>query len=269
MAALAYREHAPAPALRRVVACYWTLHAGPECAPHRVLPDGCLDILFDLRTPRAEIVGVMTKAIVADGNRALDLLGVRFLPGEAPSFLGVAGRETRDDNLALGDVWGALGREIESRVAEARTTRERLRLIDDLLLSRAMRRRAPDRRVRAAVDRVRAQRGAVDVDALARDVGLGERQLERAFDVHVGLGPKAFARVMRLQALVAEMSNVKSSFAALACAIGYADQAHLNRDVRALAGVTPVELWRERAMSDSYNAGVEAGVTNDAWLPNS
>jgi AraC-like DNA-binding protein len=255
-----YEEHAPAKALQRVVACYWTLTAVPGHTTHRVLPDGCLDILVDLSSGRAEVVGVMTKAIVSAQRRGLDLLGVRFQPGEAPSFFGLVGRDTRDIQLALPDVWGPFGRAFEGRITEARSTGDRRRLLDEVLLSRMVRRRAPDRRIRAAVDLVSARAGAIDVSRLATHVGLGERQLERAFDHHVGLGPKAFARVMRLQALVSSMQRAPRSFAALAADHGFSDQAHLVREVRALSGVTPGELFRERgAMSDSFNPslGVE------------
>lgn len=246
---LVYQEHPPAAALRRRVACYWTLTAGPRCPAHRVLPDGCLDILIDFTRPRAEVVGVMTTAIVAQGGRAVDVLGVRFHPGEAPAFLGLAGRETRDDTLLLADVWGPIGRAFEGRLAEVADHAARLRLVDELLLSHLHHARAPDHRVRRVVERVRAARGTVDVDTLAVEVGLSQRQLERAFDVHVGLGPKAFARVMRLQAVVAEMEKGPASWARLAADAGYSDQAHLVREVRALSGVTPGALRRERGLA--------------------
>ena len=255
----AYREHPPAPALRCVVACYWTLTTPPGWPPHRVLPDGCLDILVDVTRARAQVVGVMTTAIVSRDEGARDLLGVRFHPGEAPAFLGVFARETRDDDFLLADVWGAFGRAFEGRLAEAGDRAARLQLLDRLLLHHAAHARAADRRVRRAIERVRVTRGAVEVEPLAREVGLGARQLERAFDVHVGLAPKAFARVMRLQALVAELGRLSTSWARLAADVGFSDQAHLVREVRALCGVTPGELLRERGMSDSFNPERAAG----------
>ena len=90
---------------------------------------------------------------------------------------------------------------------------------------------------------------------LARDLGLGERQLERVFVERVGLGPKAFARVARLQAFLPHLDGAggRTSWAALAVGLGYADQAHMVREIKRLAGVTPTELARARAMSDSFN----------------
>src|SRR5512140_643622 len=246
-----YREHAPAPELARSVACYWTIEA-TMTPGHRVLPDGCMDILFDLdaaESPR--VIGVMTAAIVTPAQTRTRLFGVRFLPGEAFAFLDVSGKEGRDRVLSLEDAWGAAARALRDRVREAKDTAARVRILDEELVAR---RRAPaDPRVRAAVHAIRAARGAVRVELLAGRAGLGARQLERLFDERVGVGPKAFATVARMQALLDAMAAGGRGFAALAAELGWADQSHLVRDLRALAGLTPGELARALRMSDSSN----------------
>ncbi|HEY4223835.1 MAG TPA: helix-turn-helix domain-containing protein, partial [Myxococcota bacterium] len=129
---------------------------------------------------------------------------------------------------------------------------------DRALLQRV--RRPADRRVRAAVALLRS--GQARIADVAARVNVGDRQLERLFREHVGVAPKAYARVMRVQSLVRaldDVSCVAPSWADLAVAHGFADQAHLIRDVRALAGVTPTALLRERtgsgidAMSEMFN----------------
>ena len=76
-------------------------------------------------------------------------------------------------------------------------------------------------------------------------MGLSERQLERLFDERVGYGPKTFARVVRLQRAVESIARpagprgTTASWATFARDCGYADQAHLIREFRALTGVTP------------------------------
>ena len=246
-----YREHRPAPALRSAVACYWTLRGrAAEGDPgHRVLPDGALDLLFDVEAGEAQVIGVMTRAIVSAASGAVDLVGVRFHPGEAASFLGVAARDTRDRALGLREVCGVWGRELAQRIADAHDDDDdgsaRVAILDRALLARG-RKQAPDRRVRAAIATVSA--GARDLVDVARASELSARQLERVFDDHVGIGPKVFARVLRVQAVVAaaDAARAEIAWADLAAAHGFADQAHLIREVRALAGVTPTALVRER-----------------------
>jgi AraC-like DNA-binding protein len=81
------------------------------------------------------------------------------------------------------------------------------------------------------------------VDGLA--LGLSERQLRRRFVDAVGYGPKTLARILRFQRFLA-LAGSGEDLARLALAAGYADQAHLTRETRRLAGRTPLELANAR-----------------------
>jgi AraC-like DNA-binding protein len=249
-----------------------------------------MDLIFDFDVePSARVVGVMTTAIVTHPRpvgASVDLLGVRFRPGEAPALLGVAARETRDRALGLREVCGGWGRELadhlcaanprsrsgplSSSVRDSRSRSDpdpRFARLDAALLARG-RRFAPDRRLRRAL--VELAGGARDVASLAERVGLGERHLLRLFDEHVGIGPKAFARVVRVQLLVASVDAIppgaEARWADLAAAHGFADQAHLVRELQALTGVTPTTLLRERSrgrlgVSETFNPPAVAPAT--------
>jgi AraC-like DNA-binding protein len=86
-----------------------------------------------------------------------------------------------------------------------------------------------------------ALRRGASVGGVARDVGLSERQLERLFHERAGLAPKTYARIARFRATVLD-ARAGESFAAAAATHRYADQAHFNRDVRALTGRAPTAL---------------------------
>jgi len=275
-----YEEHAPCPALRNHVACYWTLDGvlesdrlvstrTPSAPPggHRVLPDGCMDLLMDL-AGGASLVGTMTTAIVAPTTPRTRFFGVRFRPGEAFAFVGVPGVDVRDAVLPLRDAWGSLADRLADRVASAPDTAARVAAVDRELLGVLARTRPADARVRRAVMQILGSPAEARVAWLARDVGVGERQLERAFGERVGIGPKAFARVARLQMLVERLAHTAPGaapqWAALAADVGYADQPHLVREVKRLAGITPTELARVYAMTDSFNTEPAARDTTGA-----
>ncbi len=265
MVIVGYREILPAPALRRHVACYWE-RTGEDPSPHRVLPDGCMDILFWLGDALAEprIIGTMTRAIVAGGASGASVMGVRFRPGEAFAFLDVLAADARDASLTAREA----GRPDLLPLADAvgrpsMGVAGRARAIDAWLLSRLPSARPADPRVRRAVTLLEASRGTVRVADVAVAAGLGDRQLERAFAERVGIAPKALARVFRFEALVATVDRhlraasprgvLAIPWARAATDVGYADQAHMTREARALAGVTPTALAAER-MSDSFKA---------------
>jgi transcriptional regulator GlxA family with amidase domain len=95
------------------------------------------------------------------------------------------------------------------------------------------------------------RRGALPVRALAADVGLGERRLERAFHARVGVPPKLLARIVRFRAACRGLAR-GSAQAEVAHACGYADQSHLLRDFHDFAGTTPGRLLAE-PVSDSFD----------------
>lgn len=90
-----------------------------------------------------------------------------------------------------------------------------------------------------------------DFPAQAGALGVSDRHLRRLVRTYSGHGLKEFHRVRRLQhaASVATRKRVPN-WACLAVEVGFADQAHLIREFRALAGVTPVALREERRALD-------------------
>ncbi|MFF0079383.1 DUF6597 domain-containing transcriptional factor [Streptomyces canus] len=191
----------------------------------RVLPDGCMDLLWN--EGRLLVAGPDTRAHVAGGAPST-WAGVRFYPGTAPAFLGVPAHELRDRRVELADLWPAPEvRRLRSRVEKALDPATAL---EEIALERA----APaDPVLNALVTALDAGR---PVAMTADELGLGARQLHRRSLAAFGYGPKTLARILRLRrALVLAGAGVP--FAETAVRSGFADQAHLARDVKELAGV--------------------------------
>jgi len=215
-----------------------------------VLPDGCIDFLFDLVSGEARVIGPMQSAEVVSLPAGARLFGVRFLPGAASVFLDVEASALVDVDAPLAELTRAARYSLAERVALARNDRERSAVVTDFLGETCARRRPLDTRIEAAVGLL-ARRGT-SVPEVAEAVGLGERQLERLFRDRVGLRPKHYARIARLEhtlrlAAVSSAEPPSSSQAELAARAGYADESHLLRDFRDLVGLTPAALRAERA----------------------
>ncbi|MFK4221998.1 DUF6597 domain-containing transcriptional factor [Streptomyces sp. NPDC019890] len=194
-----------------------------------VLPDGCMDLLWT--DGRLLVAGPDTHGYVPDvwGVR---YVGVRFAPGTAPAFLGVPAHELRDRRVDLSDLWGAAeARRLTERIDEAA---DRVAGLEALALHRAAAAGPPDPLLAEVVRRLDA---GGTVAGAADAVGLGARQLHRRSLDAFGYGPKTLARVLRLQrALTRVRDGVPYAEAALGA--GCADQAHLAREMRDLAGIT-------------------------------
>jgi AraC-like DNA-binding protein len=235
---------APPRALVDRVAAFWR-HGGCG-AKIRVLPDGCMDFWFDLESGRARLIGAMTEAFVVTIPAGGRYFGVRFQPGVAAEYFAETAREFVDLDAPLADVTEAGRFGLAERVAEARDHAGRVAAVTTFLESPAHRSRAADHRVRRAVRLLRRDPTGASVQGIASALGVSARQLERLFAERLGYGPKQFARIVRLERAVLLMHTPLRGQAVLAAAAGYADESHLIREFRALAGTTPAELARER-----------------------
>jgi AraC-like DNA-binding protein len=184
---------------------------------------------------RLIVAGTDTRASTTGVPSApAQVVGVRFRPGAGAAALGVAAHELRDRRVDLEDLWGAPARELAQRLAAGGP----VALLEAAVAARV---RPLDPIVVAAAGRIAAGARVAEV---ARAVALSERQLRRRFHDAVGYGPKTLDRVLRLQRFLgmAGTAGGREGLAALASAAGYADQAHLSADARALTGRTPTEL---------------------------
>lgn len=198
----------------------------------RILPDGCLDVLVIDGQPL--VAGPDTSARLHDGA-AHEVLGVRLHAGRGPALLGVPAGELRDLTLPLAALWGdRRARELAARVTSTR-----------LLGEWALATSEPDplgRRLHALLD------GGWSISRAADELGYSPRQLHRRALPLFGYGLQHLGRVLRLDRAVAA-ADAGAQWADVAAQAGYSDQAHLSRDFRALAHVTPSGLRDERVRS--------------------
>ena len=234
MVGVSYREHPPPPALSPWLECLWE-RAGESGAPVRVLPDGCIDVVW-MQPDDTRLVGANTTAFVVALAPGTRVIGARMRPGGAPALLGIDAEQVRDDRPSLRAVLGDEG----ARVAAALDDdADPLATLSGWLQARRLRARAPDPVVAAAVDRL--ARRADGVSRLGDALGVSERALRRRVTSAVGYGPKRLARVLRLRRALAA-AGPGAELARLAFEAGYADQAHFSNDCRELAGVSPSAL---------------------------
>ncbi len=200
----------------------WRRAVPPGGPTARVLPDGCLDLIW--RDGSIFIAGPDTTAQVGTAPPGSRFFALRFAVGTGPGVLGAPADEFTDQRVPLDAVCPA---------AEVRRLAEAPDPIAALEAFALRRWHEPDRAMVAVAAAARAGR---PVGAIADDCGLSPRHLQRRCRSTFGYGPKTLARILRLQTAVA-LARAGRPFADVSVAAGYADQAHLSRDVKALAGV--------------------------------
>lgn len=184
------------------------------------------------------VCGPRTRALFKQTTGVVQAVSMRFKPGWSTPLLGVPAHALTDRFIPLEDIWGQAGDELRHELLETRTAAE---VIDRV--SRAITRRMQDTfepaSARLARRAVRLLEGdEVRVESVAERLGVTARHLRRAFTESVGIGPKDFARTVRLQRAV-RMTATSLDWGRIARDAGYYDQAHLIADFRELIGLTP------------------------------
>jgi AraC-like DNA-binding protein len=234
-----YRELSPPPALADHVAAVWMRRGTPHGSPPlRVLPDGCADIIWrdDGRSVTTLVAGPDTEAQPAPLAAGSRMVGIRFAPGAANAVLGIPLDVLRDLRVPLDELWGPIAHELAERVA--------LSGRPELALATAVQQRTtapPDATASAIARRLEFAAGPGVVSRLAADVGVSERQLQRRCRTAFGYGPKTLQQVLRFRRAL-RLARAGGRLADVAAVVGYADQAHLARDTRRLAGVPLTDL---------------------------
>ena len=166
---------------------------------------------------------------------------VDFTPLGARRCLGLPMEELTNRAVALDDVLGPRAAELAERLHDAPGWRARFALLDAALLRRVAAGPEPAPEVAWTFRRLAEAHGRLTIGPLAAEVGRSRRHLAARWRRDVGLGPKAVARILRFER-AHRLVRGGSGLADVAYECGYADQSHLNRDFRALAGATPREV---------------------------
>ncbi|WP_386443485.1 helix-turn-helix domain-containing protein [Streptomyces sp. NPDC058773] len=200
-----------------------------------VLPDGCTDLIWS--GGRLLVAGPDTgPQSVAGMPPGSTFVGLRFAPGQGPAVFGVPARELRDRRVPLADLWPAgRVRELTERLAAAGEPGGAAavgRLLEETAAARLREGAGDDGRTAAVAAELGRGRPVAEV---ARAVALSERQLHRLSLDAFGYGPKTLARVLRLVRAL-DLARSGMPCAQVAARAGYADQAHLAREVKSLAG---------------------------------
>jgi AraC-like DNA-binding protein len=263
-----YREYPPPAALAGHVECLWHLRqARPTGTAQTIYPDGRCELIVHLATPprcwdavsgwheqaRTLFAAQRVVAVRLEAAGPLDCLGVRLQPAASNLLLRGAAARFRDRVVDLAALDAAFSRSL------ARAARRFAGGSDAVLWKLLAARCGPcsiDTRVVAAIERLQRDAGRSRIDALARAAALSMRGFQLRFRAAVGLAPKEFARLTRLQATLRALDTSDANISDLASDGGFADQAHATRELRRVTGHTPARLRAELRRDRDGDAAV-------------
>lgn len=223
-----YAEAKPPSGLRELVHCFWELKTAtplPDDFHYHVLPDACVDIIFDLSDGRtATIMTPHTTSAILNLGTSFHYVGIRLLPGvwrgELEKVVGGFVDTPHIGSLSVVKLCGELKEQgfLTQQTSLANVAGqlagENMVIANDLVAS-----------ILAQLDDTQT------VADMAQRVGVSPRQLQRTLKQATGFSPHDFLKVLRLQ----------QSFGQHYLA-SYADQSHFIHSFRRITGYTPIKL---------------------------
>lgn len=260
-----YREFAAPAPLSRLVHSVWLLKGSAGRAPQAIVPDGRLELVLHLGEPFSRlsadgtavpqndflVSGQLTRPLTLIPPGDADVVGIRLDPLGAHALLRIPLDQITDQVISISDVDRRLRTFLLPAMRAKGPAEERAHMIFDALGRRLA--EGPCPRMARAFELL-GRTDPIGVRALAREVGVPERTLQRKFSAEAGLGAKEYQRVIRFRRAFALISAAAAGrLAAVALRAGYYDQAHLNRDFRRFAGASPRAFLRSNpALAEAF-----------------
>jgi AraC-like DNA-binding protein len=183
--------------------------------------------------------GLFAGPVTIDSFGASNCVQINFTPLGARRFFGMPMTELTDRMVTLDDVLGVEGTALREELGDAVDWQRRFDIAKAFVLRKLAGAERPSPEVAWAFDRIAATGGRASVASIAQKIGWSRKHLARRFADEVGLGPKTVSRIVRLNRAIAAARTGGDGWAGIAADCGYADQAHLVREFRELAGASP------------------------------
>ncbi|MEU9781160.1 AraC family transcriptional regulator [Streptomyces phaeochromogenes] len=248
------------PFLRSYVG-YWEAMTSPYEA--RLMPSGRATLLISLAEPFSQVrrlgvaggdsgsigslvVGLEDRPAICVHPGGQEAIRVEFTPLGAYRLFGMPMSELTNLAIEIRDVLGPGAGVLVDQLASTPDWAARFDLLDEALLARLGDGPEPSPEVGHAWRLLSGSTGAIPIARIAAEVGWSQGYLIRRFTQQIGLTPKASARVLRFRHAVAMLNRGAASLTEISTACGFYDQAHLNREFRAIAGTTPGQMMAAR-----------------------
>ena len=244
------------------VKCYWTLESSYDKTPQRntIIPDGTMKLIFhygdlywhhpenakSFLQPKCFLIGQLTKPYVVEPVGQTGTFVIRFHPNGFLHFTNISAKEMENKPVKLNILFGEKGEKLEHDILNAKSTRKRIEIAESFLLKLLKSKEVIDRVVKSTIDLISENQGKLSVNELSKKHNINRRVLTRKFSSTIGLSPKQFSKIIRLQStlkLLLEKENTRLTD--LAYENEYFDQAHFIKDFKEFTGITPKEFYGE------------------------
>ena len=272
------QEYRPVQALSPYVQRFWSGRfntSGKDCLSQRVLPNGFVEVIVHLtdlhcdllssngwkQSPDYTLIGLHNNPYEVHFQREVEVFAIRFKPEGFFALFGVPLEELADGHEDLVAVLGTKFRDVAARLKDEKDIAGRLRAAERFLGKVAA--CSESTYLNRAGELIRSAGGKLRVDEMADQLCISRRQLERTFKEKLGVSPKQYMRIARLNRVQDLLREGQcQGIADVAYQAGYADQSHLNRDFKLLVGDSPSNYVAKQHRYAVNSISLDADITS-------
>lgn len=246
--------------LTEFVKRYWTLDGEKENTPliNTIVPDGTMKLIFHYGDtykhhskngeitvlPKCFLIGQLTQPYVIEPIGVTGSFVVQFKPNGFLPFATIPIKEMENKAVQLDELFGAEGTELGKEILNAKSTTERIQIIETFLLNLLANKKTIDSVVKSTIETIFNANGKFSVIEFSKSKNISRQQLARKFSSTIGLSPKQLAKTIRIQATLKTLLNKEhKSLTDLAYENEYFDQAHFIKEFKEFTGLTPKEFF--------------------------
>jgi AraC-like DNA-binding protein len=225
--------------------------------PGRLLPEGNIELVFDLGQPvfhkfhqedwqirpQAFICGLVKKYYHIKYLAFSESIGVVFKPGGIHRFFPYMFSEYSGHPVPLDHIMGSAAENWISRL-KTETPKQKLWTIQNLLRQKIIDTTLKNAIVYRGIELIHENNGTLFMDELMQNINVSSRHLRRIFQEVVGISPKYYSKLIRIQALTRRLvTSPDKSLNEIWPEFGYYDQSHFERDFTSVAGIKPSSFF--------------------------
>lgn len=253
----------PCESLRPFVELFWEGSFNTNASGQismKLIPNGCLELIIHLndihcnlhknnswsQTPDYMIIGLYTRPYEVRFKNHVKVFGIRFKPEGIYNVFGVPALLLKERYEDMAMVLGSKFKEFSHRLREEKSIAGMISRSENYLLKSLLDNKIELNYVNLAADLIRNTKG-IKIEDLTRKLHISQRQLERGFKKKVGISPKHYLRITRINEVLRILNDNKSiDLTSVAYHCGYFDQAHFIKDFKRITGIKPTIFIRER-----------------------
>lgn len=258
---LGFQRFEPSVKLSGIVECYWFINSDHSINSSEYLhPDGGMGIIFNYGDALQFDDILNNDSCILDGTNilsrklslkgTLNAIGIRFKPAGANLLFSSPLNELKNETISLSDTTLKKPTELYYKLIEAQTFHLKVSIIEDWLCRSLQAEKNISNVVTASLMLIKKHKGLLPIKSIASQLDYNQRRIERLFNSQVGMTPKEYSRILRIEQARACIKHYKdSSFSTIAYDLGFYDQAHFINQFKNVEGITP----REYSMKLSSN----------------